>query len=526
MAYPNGIAELYTYDAAGQLLELTQVNPDGTSELLNRYAYDPVGNVVSIDGFGANNIKFELSSSTYNEMNQLTSKTVRNMTGKLLNDITYTYDKRGNLIEEEDAREWTTKTYEYDGTNRMVRGINGYGDESEYVYNGLGFLVQHIGTAWRGTIVTDYVIDYTRIVDTNLAAYGSDGIDYRYTYGTGLSKIAVNVTSPTDTLKLYIQNDRLGSSRFATNPAGIRAAYTSLDEWGNVFVSMKVKLNGVDLKVLDNFTNHDYDEILGIYYAKARFYDPAVQRFLAVDPARDGFNWYAYANNNPVKFFDPFGLCYHTAPYNENYNFLCTVCAGMRTDNTLNGWTPYMRPEGMPPPLYTPYLPGSGLFEPTFMRPSPYDVYFSQYGCENEKVSFEEFMILFAKSGYNPDPYARPGQKKQGREKKEKKKENPEWKPRGGKRQVTPPKKHTPSKDHQKYPQKIEPLMPEPSRGDLDEFEYKGGGTDIDWGQIATDAGKVVAGAGATYVTYRLIRLLPSLFPPLWPTIPANLAIP
>jgi hypothetical protein len=31
---------------------------------------------------------------------------------------------------------------------------------------------------------------------------------------------------------------------------------------------------------------------------------------------------------------------------------------------------------------------------------------------------------------------------------------------------------------------------------------------------------------GIGYAAYRLIRMIPSLFPPLWPTIPANAAIP
>ena len=31
--------------------------------------------------------------------------------------------------------------YEYDATNRMVAGVNEGGEESRYVYNGLGYLV-------------------------------------------------------------------------------------------------------------------------------------------------------------------------------------------------------------------------------------------------------------------------------------------------------------------------------------------------------------------------------------------------
>lgn len=36
----------------------------------------------------------------------------------------------------------------------------------------------------------------------------------------------------------------------------------------------------------------------------------------------------------------------------------------------------------------------------------------------------------------------------------------------------------------------------------------------------------VVVGGGIAYVAYRCLRMLPSLVPPLWPTIPANVAIP
>lgn len=37
---------------------------------------------------------------------------------------------------------------------------------------------------------------------------------------------------------------------------------------------------------------------------------------------------------------------------------------------------------------------------------------------------------------------------------------------------------------------------------------------------------KAAAGVGAAYVAYRCIRMLPSLAPPLWWTIPSNAAVP
>ena len=45
-------------------------------------------------------------------------------------------------------------------------------------------------------------------------------------------------------------------------------------------------------------------------------------------------------------------------------------------------------------------------------------------------------------------------------------------------------------------------------------------------GAIVETGAKVVASAGAAYVVYRIVRFLPSLLPPLWGTIPANVAIP
>jgi Toxin with a conserved tryptophan and TIP tripeptide motif len=44
--------------------------------------------------------------------------------------------------------------------------------------------------------------------------------------------------------------------------------------------------------------------------------------------------------------------------------------------------------------------------------------------------------------------------------------------------------------------------------------------------KTAMAAGAAAATVGAGYVIYRVIRFLPSLFPPLWETIPLNLAVP
>lgn len=61
------------------------------------------------------------------------------------------------------------------------------------------------------------------------------------------------------------------------------------------------------------FTGHSHDNNTGLTYMGARFYDPVVGRFMAVDPVSfsegniHSFNRYAYANNNPYKYVDPDG---------------------------------------------------------------------------------------------------------------------------------------------------------------------------------------------------------------------------
>lgn len=66
-------------------------------------------------------------------------------------------------------------------------------------------------------------------------------------------------------------------------------------------------------------------------------------------------------------------------------------------------------------------------------------------------VNVSAVLVNIVLNAYNPDPYKRPGQKKQGREKKNKSRKKPNWEPRNGTRRPKKPKSHTPGKDHRKY---------------------------------------------------------------------------
>jgi len=71
------------------------------------------------------------------------------------------------------------------------------------------------------------------------------------------------------------------------------------------------------------YTGHPHDDALGLTYMQARYYDPVVGRFISVDPLAfsqadpQTFNRYAYAKNNPYKYFDPNGLDAMVFSWNE-----------------------------------------------------------------------------------------------------------------------------------------------------------------------------------------------------------------
>ena len=56
------------------------------------------------------------------------------------------------------------------------------------------------------------------------------------------------------------------------------------------------------------YTGEYTDSETGLVYLRNRMYDPETGRFISEDPIRDGLNWYAYCEGNPVNFIDPWGL--------------------------------------------------------------------------------------------------------------------------------------------------------------------------------------------------------------------------
>ena len=59
---------------------------------------------------------------------------------------------------------------------------------------------------------------------------------------------------------------------------------------------------------LNNYTGYTWDETLDLYFAQNRFYDVQNHRFTQEDIIKDGANWYAYCEGNPLVYVDPWGL--------------------------------------------------------------------------------------------------------------------------------------------------------------------------------------------------------------------------
>ena len=63
------------------------------------------------------------------------------------------------------------------------------------------------------------------------------------------------------------------------------------------------------------YTGREWDTEAGLYYYRARYYDPTLGRFINGDPigfAGGDVNFYVYVQNNPVNLIDPLGNSFIT----------------------------------------------------------------------------------------------------------------------------------------------------------------------------------------------------------------------
>ncbi len=83
----------------------------------------------------------------------------------------------------------------------------------------------------------------------------------------------------------------------------------SYDEWGNVTpdASNITTDNPYQYVGRYGYYTHYQEPGFGLLQLGVRYYDPSIGRFTQLDPAKDGINWYAYADGNPMGYVDDWG---------------------------------------------------------------------------------------------------------------------------------------------------------------------------------------------------------------------------
>jgi len=132
---------------------------------------------------------------------------------------------------------------------------------------------------------------------------GEGELQTRYLYGPGIDELFARIGSGEDP-EWYLV-DRLGSVRQIVDGAGTILDDISYDSFGNV-------LSETDPSQGDRFkfTGREYSPELGIYYYRARWYDPSAGRFISQDPigfSAGDVNLYRYVGNAPGDATDPLG---------------------------------------------------------------------------------------------------------------------------------------------------------------------------------------------------------------------------
>ena len=296
----------YGYDRVYRLLSATPRKPGG-----ERYGYDPVGNRLS--GPQAQ------QAYQYNEGNQLLAKSAEH--GKAPNaGIFYTFDNNGNLIGKEErngsGRAQTVTSYSYDYENRLTGVEIEQGQHRTIVtfsYDPFGRRLSKVvereanGNGQNGhgcddrrpaPRVTRYLYDNEDIV----LEYDDRGeILARYLHGPGIDE---PLAMKRKNALYYYHADGLGSITALNDQNGYVVRKYDYDSFGN----MKPEQRQTGQPY--TYTAREWDDETGLYYYRARYYDPAIGRFITRDPIgfKGGMNLYSYVQNNPVNFKDAKGL--------------------------------------------------------------------------------------------------------------------------------------------------------------------------------------------------------------------------
>ena len=216
-----------------------------------------------------------------------------------------------------------TRYFSYDDENQLTSVTVSNAWRSEFVYDGnmrrrIRREYTWAASAWVKTNEVRYVYDgnlpiqerdinnfpaisYTRGRDLSGSFQGAGGI------GGLLARTDHHLLAIGDTgAHAYYHADGNGNITALINASQCLVARYLYDPFGNV-LSQSGPLAGVNLY---QFSSKEFHANSGLSYYLYRFYDPNLQRWPNQDPIQEegGLNLYAYVANNPINFYDPYGL--------------------------------------------------------------------------------------------------------------------------------------------------------------------------------------------------------------------------
>jgi RHS repeat-associated protein len=214
---------------------------------------------------------------------------------------TYAYDKAGNLTDKVKGGAVRQLRWSYrDTLTSVLQGA----DATQLVEVGRYDYDPGLQRVKRTTAQeqVEYVLDDRHVLQEASAAAGHPAYR-RYHYADGPLLVEDGAA------RRFISTDALGSPTDLTSAGATVASMRKYDAWGQYRndtapVASEPKLG---------FTGHQYDPETGLVYARARYYDPDLGRFISRDTWEGdladapSLHRYAYAYDNPLVYVDPDG---------------------------------------------------------------------------------------------------------------------------------------------------------------------------------------------------------------------------
>lgn len=293
--YANGTKQLRTYDDAGRLSSLIYKNSSDANLMAYSYTRDGQGNPTEIAETGALEPVLNLplkEDYSYDNDNRLTETT---------KPTTYGYDNNGNMTSR--VTDGVTTTFTYDFENRLISQTTD-SNTVEHIYDGQGNRIARIENGTE----TRYILDRGRAMSHILCETDSSGdIIAYYIHGPQIvgriaadNSIRYYHTNHIGSIVALTDKNETVTDRYAYTPFGVPSGREGATS--NPFTY----IGGLGVMA----------EADGLYFIRARFYDPATGRFLQKDLIyySDSLNLYLYCINNPINRIDASGLCSKNMP--------------------------------------------------------------------------------------------------------------------------------------------------------------------------------------------------------------------